>query len=586
MGVRANPRISVHILLLFLLLAIVIPVAQVAWGRYWAHKEAIPKARALAESGEWTSAYEVASAAAEHLRADDHELTRLWPMLSREITIVSDPVGAEVFWRPYADQALRWQRLGRTPLHNVRVEAGTVRLRLAKSGYSDLEIAAASSKYDLRLEAIGPHPVMVYIPAGPLFAHYSGLGKLGPLMVDDFWVDRNEVSNWEFQKFVNAGGYRNRRYWRIPFREKGRGLSWDEGMARLIDRTGRPAPAGWNRAVYPPGQADYPVSGVSLYEAAAYAEFAGKTLPSVYEWFRAAGGEESASMVAVSNYACRGLLPVGSTGAVGRFGAYDMAGNVREWCFNESDGLNFILGGAWSDPSYIFVRGEKLDPFNRSALNGFRCIKPSQRSNRSRLLGSIPAPALDEGIPVTPSVEVFTISSRLYEHEKTNLQPIVESMKQSQNWRHEILRFPNGSGKDQLIAHLFLPVAKRPPYQCIIYVPSGAAVQAESSAGIQPEEYILRSGRAMLYPIFWGTYDRSSGLPSDPENSGYPPPMFIREALINWKKETSISLDYLQRRADIGKIGYLGVSAGANFGPVLLSGETRFRAAVFLSGFV
>jgi len=42
-----------------------------------------------------------------------------------------------------------------------------------------------------------------------LFAQFAGAGKLGPVIVDDFWIDRHEVSNREFQKFVDAGGYRD-----------------------------------------------------------------------------------------------------------------------------------------------------------------------------------------------------------------------------------------------------------------------------------------------------------------------------------------------------------------------------------------
>jgi dienelactone hydrolase len=233
----------------------------------------------------------------------------------------------------------------------------------------------------------------------------------------------------------------------------------------------------------------------------------------------------------------------------------------------------------------MFVRGQKLDPFSRSALNGFRCVKPGAKwAGRHYLSGPIPVASLDPAIPSSPSAEVFAASRHLYQSDHTNLQLMVESTIQTPSWRRETLRFVNDIGKDKLLAYLFLPVATRPTYQCIIFVPSADAFQAKSGADIRPAEYILQSGRAILYPIFWGTYDRFSGVPSDPENSGYPSPMFIREGLIAWKRDLGRSLDYLQTRKDIGKIGYLGVSAGANFGPVLLSGEDRVKAAVFLSG--
>ena len=60
--------------------------------------------------------------------------------------------------------------------------------------------------------------------------------------------------------------------------------------------------------------------------------------------------------------------------------------------------------------------------------------------------------------------------------------------------------------------------------------------------------------------------------------------MFIREALIAWKKDLGRTLDYLETRKDIGAIGYLGISTGAEFAPVLLAGEERVKAAVLLSG--
>jgi len=107
-------------------------------------------------------------------------------------------------------------------------------------------------------------------------------------------------------------------------------------MAAFHDKTGRTGPAAWEQGEYPHGQDDLPVSGVSWYEAAAYAEFAGKSLPTIYHWTTAALPWASASMVPASNFGVRGLAQVGSFPAMSWFGAYDMAGNVKEWCWNEA----------------------------------------------------------------------------------------------------------------------------------------------------------------------------------------------------------------------------------------------------------
>ena len=86
-------------------------------------------------------------------------------------------------------------------------------------------------------------------------------------------MDRYEVTNIQFKKFVDAGGYRKSEYWKQPFVDNGKILSWEKAMSRFLDKAGRPGPTTWELGNYPEGQGDYPVTGVSWYEAAAYAEF-------------------------------------------------------------------------------------------------------------------------------------------------------------------------------------------------------------------------------------------------------------------------------------------------------------------------
>jgi formylglycine-generating enzyme required for sulfatase activity len=88
----------------------------------------------------------------------------------------------------------------------------------------------------------------------------------------------------QFKRFVDNSGYQKREYWKQPFLREGRAISWEEAMAEFWDTTGKPGPATWELGDYPKGQDDYPVTGVSWYEAAAYAEYAGKSLTTVYHW--------------------------------------------------------------------------------------------------------------------------------------------------------------------------------------------------------------------------------------------------------------------------------------------------------------
>ena len=55
------------------------------------------------------------------------------------------------------------------------------------------------------------------------------------------------------------------------------------------------------------------------------------------------------------------------------FGAYNMAGNVSEWCLNETSQGFIATGGAWGEPSYTFAQYAMLPGFYSSNKLGFRC---------------------------------------------------------------------------------------------------------------------------------------------------------------------------------------------------------------------
>jgi hypothetical protein len=127
-----------------------------------------------------------------------------------------------------------------------------------------------------------------------------------------------------------------------------------------------------------PDEHEYPVGGVSWFEAAAYAEFAGKELPTFHHWFKAFGPERVnlfADIAQYSNFEGKGPVAVGALGGISPFGTFDMAGNVREWCWTESRGQRYLLGGGWTDSAMQYCGRRHPVAVGPSPRPGFRCAR-------------------------------------------------------------------------------------------------------------------------------------------------------------------------------------------------------------------
>ena len=124
----------------------------------------------------------------------------------------------------------------------------------------------------------------------------------------DYWIDTYEVTNRQFKAFVDQGGYQKREYWKVDVQQDGKHLTWDEAMLLFRDaaRTARGRRAGYRANIRKDGMT-FPVTGISWYEAAAYAEFAGKSLPTIYHWSLAAGPFSAAYIVPASNFSGAGV---------------------------------------------------------------------------------------------------------------------------------------------------------------------------------------------------------------------------------------------------------------------------------------
>jgi serine/threonine protein kinase len=236
---------------------------------------------------------------------------------------------------------------------------------------------------------------MVLVPAGDFImgsdSDFTNERPKRKVFLDDFYIDTSEVTNADYKKFVDATGHP------LPYVN----AFWAEQF-------------NWRNNTYPPGKADHPVVLVSWFDAAAYAKWANKRLPTEAEWEKAARGTDGriwpwGNTWDIDNCNIRESF-INSTQPVRLFisgqspyGCRGMAGNAMEWVSDwyadnyylhapeknptgPTKGIyKTVRGGAWDTNINLYARTsyrQYFQPKEKKNDLGFRCAKDAEKKRK------------------------------------------------------------------------------------------------------------------------------------------------------------------------------------------------------------
>jgi formylglycine-generating enzyme required for sulfatase activity len=222
----------------------------------------------------------------------------------------------------------------------------------------------------IRLETNG------YLRGSNLFGNEMPLRQVS---LSPFLIDRFPVTNARYKRFIDQGGYSDRRYWSKP--------GWDFIQSHVIDRPNYWKNPRWNKP-------EMPVTGVSWWEAKAFAQFEGKMLPTEAQWEYAAGfglrtypwGEDEPTRNH-ANFApgCEPAeLDRRATGVEelslnrSASGCRDMAGNIGEWCLDNAS-QNYTWDNTGRDPVFVTDESDAHIVRGGSGLHDEDCLRCASR---------------------------------------------------------------------------------------------------------------------------------------------------------------------------------------------------------------
>ncbi len=293
--------------------------------------------------------------------------------------IVPDADNVQIYFTKLSDELDLLEENSSSSLE-LKISPGEYLFTIVRDGFNSLQFTKIVDESEINnyqfelLKKTAADDNMLIVDQGFLVSDDTGK------VVPRFKIDRTEVSNREFARFVSSGSYENASLWRST-------ISIDN--LNLSDQTNLPGPRNWSGSLYPEGTGNLPVSNISWYEADAFCKWQGKKLPSYEQWWRAAinsndydypWGNSASNMDKRANFDSQKAVeidayPIGAS----QNGVLNLAGNIAEWGNVErpEDTKAINMGSSWQDPAYLFdINVKEKLPLNFSSVNvGFRCVK-------------------------------------------------------------------------------------------------------------------------------------------------------------------------------------------------------------------
>jgi len=180
-----------------------------------------------------------------------------------------------------------------------------------------------------------------------------------------------------------------------------------------------------------------------------------------------------------------------------------------------------------------------------------------------------------------------------FDYDDIALNVRTEAEAESDEWTRETVSFGAAYGGERVLAHVFLPRDVAPPYQTVIYFPGSASRLMPSSANIKSYyefpiflEFIVKNGRAAIYPVYKGTFERQDQQTAlvSPFEKSHAHTGLTTQLVQDFRR----TVDFVETRDDLddARIAYYGMSWGGYMGAIIPAVEDRLRASVLLPGLI